>query len=93
MSITTSLTSDAADLPAPIDRCVSLPKAAPASSYVEIGAVSFERVGAQKVVATFQTSDGERLQYLMTIGTVIALVNAAACINNNGVTLRELGAQ
>jgi hypothetical protein len=63
-----------------------------ASAHVEIGAVGFERIGANKIVASFQTGDGERLQYLMTTGTVIALVNAAAaCINKNvGPALGDL---
>jgi hypothetical protein len=91
MSITTSITTTGtADLLAPIDPHVSPPK--PASAHVEIGAVGFERIGANKIVASFQTGDGEHLQYLMTTGTVIALVNAAAaCINKNvGPALGDL---
>jgi hypothetical protein len=83
-------TADQWTLGPPIDPHVSLPKAA--SAHVEIGAVGFERIGANKIVASFQTGDGERLQYLMTTGTVIALVNAAAaCINKNvGPALGDL---
>jgi hypothetical protein len=90
MSITSI--ASAADLLAPIDPTSALLKAA-STPCAEIGAVQFDRIGTNKIVATFQTSDGERLQYLMTTGTVMALVNSAAtCIKQNvDATPKDIG--